>query len=198
MIIGLTGQTGSGKSTVSAILKEKGYYICDCDAVSREVMADGTSLLFLLAQAFGEEICQDNHLNRNLLAELAFKDKASTELLNSITHPSILKRCEEHIHNAFRSGYKYAVLDAPTLFESGGDKMCDIVVSVCAPESERLKRILQRDNISVEQAKARMKIQKSEEFFMEKSDFVIKNYPPYDLNRQVEDLIKQIEKKNGC
>lgn len=192
MIIGLTGQTGSGKSTVSSILKNKGFYICDCDKVSREVMADGSSLLFLLTNAFGDEICEENHLNRRLLADIAFKDEKSTQLLNSITHPAILKRCRENINNAFLNGYKYAVLDAPTLFESGADKMCDFIVSVCAPEKVRLQRILLRDKISLDQAKVRMGAQKSEEFYIEKSDFLIKNYLPHDLNSQVDELVEKI------
>ena len=194
MIIGLTGQTGSGKSTVCTILEKRGYYICDCDKISKEVMADGASLLYVLAKAFGDDILDGDHLNRRLLADKAFREKDLTELLNSITHPAILKKCKEDMDKAFAEGYKYAILDAPTLFESGADKLCDCIVSVCAPENVRLERILLRDKIRIDHAKTRMGAQKDEGFFIENSDFVIRNYPPYDLDEQVRELVEAIEK----
>lgn len=197
MIIGLTGQTGGGKSTVCKILEKNGFYICDCDKISKEVMADGASLLYVLAQAFGDDILDGDHLNRRLLADKAFKEKDLTELLNSITHPAILKKCKEDMNNALANGYEHAILDAPTLFESGADKLCDYIVSVCAPESVRLKRILLRDKIQIDQAKTRMGAQKNEEFFIENSDFVIKNYPPFDLDEQVKELVETIANHNA-
>lgn len=195
MIIGLTGQTGSGKSTVCTILEKNGFYICDCDKISKEVMADGASLLYVLAHAFGDDILDGNHLNRRLLADKAFKEKDTTELLNSLTHPAILKKCKEDMANALANGYEHAVLDAPTLFESGADKLCDYIVSVCAPENVRLQRILLRDKIPIEHAKTRMGAQKEESFYVEKSDFVVKNYPPNDLDEQVRQLVENIKNK---
>ncbi|MBQ6872830.1 MAG: dephospho-CoA kinase [Clostridia bacterium] len=192
MIIGLTGQTGSGKSTVCTILEKQGYYICDCDKISKEVMADGASLLYVLAKAFGDDILDGDHLNRRLLADKAFREKDLTELLNSITHPAILKKCKEDMSKAFEEGYEHAVLDAPTLFESGADKLCDYIVSVSAPENVRLKRILLRDKIHIDQAKTRMGAQKDESFYIENSDFVIRNYPPFDLDEQVRELVEEI------
>lgn len=197
MIIGLTGQTGGGKSTVCKILEKNGFYICDCDKISKEVMADGASLLYVLAQAFGDDILDGDHLNRRLLADKAFKEKDLTELLNSITHPAILRKCKDEMNTALSNGYEHAILDAPTLFESGADKLCDYIVSVCAPENVRLKRILLRDKIQIDQAKTRMGAQKSEEFFMENSDFVIKNYPPFDLDEQVKELMENIAMRNA-
>ncbi len=196
MIIGLTGQTGSGKSTVCTILEKNGFYICDCDKISKEVMADGASLLYVLAGAFGDDILDGDHLNRRLLADKAFKDKDLTELLNSLTHPAILRKCKEDMYNALANGYEHAVLDAPTLFESGADKLCDYIVSVSAPENVRLQRILLRDKIPIDHAKTRMGAQKSEGFYIERSDFVIRNYPPHDLDEQVKELVKAIEGHN--
>lgn len=167
-LIGLTGQTGAGKSYVSAKLAEMGYNIVDADQCSRKLTADHSPLFPLLAEKFGQDIIENGRLNRQLLADRAFSDKRSLETLNKIMHPRILEMCE--------SAAKFpAVLDAPQLFESGADRLCARIVSVTAPEELRLERIMRRDGITKAQALERMGAQHSEAFFRENSDFTVIN-----------------------
>lgn len=185
MIIGLTGQTGAGKSTVSNILKENGFCIIDCDKVAREVTVNNKELLSNLAACFGKEIIySDGSLNRKALANLAFSSKEKTELLNSVIHPVILEEIKSRINN---NKCKYIILDAPTLFESGAACLCDKIISVIANEDIRLERILKRDNISENEAKLRISAQGNDEFYISRSDAVIIN------NCGENELISQIK-----
>lgn len=186
-IIGLTGPTGSGKSTVSALLKEKGFFIADGDAVAREIVEKGSPVLFRLADAFGSDILSgDGELIRSKLAEKAFKDNDSLSLLNSITHPAIDKIIFDRINRA--TGYTAAVIDAAALIESKIADKCDILCVVVAPDDVRLKRITARDGISEEAATLRMNAQKDNSFYTEKADIVINNYPPYSLDEELKKI----------
>lgn len=175
-LIGLTGQTGAGKSTVADILRKRGYYIIDGDVVARTVVEKGSPVLKNLSGQFGEDIIQpDGSLDRALLARRAFADRESTRRLNEITHPAIIERALEMAENAFKNGYEYAVFDAAGLFESGIDKKCDCVIYVTAPEAVRLARIMERDNIGREDAQRRIAAQFDDEYYFSRSDYVIEN-----------------------
>ncbi len=185
MIIGLTGQTGAGKSTVCHILSEMGFAIIDCDIVAREVTVNNKKLLENLASAFGIDILNaDGSLNRKALAQKAFSSPQKTALLNSIIHPVILEEIEGRIKACDN---KYVILDAPTLFESGADSLCDKIIAVIADEKIRLERILKRDDITQDQAQMRISAQGDDAFYIDKSDAVIYN------NGSIEDVVLQIE-----
>lgn len=189
MIIGLTGQTGAGKSMVAEILKENGMFIINADIAAREVMRAGEPVLKELSKVFGKDILnEDGSLNRKLLASRAFSSPENTDKLNKITHPAITERVKNKISEAFKQGYETVVLDAPQLFESGEDKMCDKVVTVAAPIDVRLKRIMNRDNITEEEALLRINAQYPEEYYINKSDVVIRNYEPYDIGAEIKIL----------
>lgn len=178
MIIGLTGQTGSGKSTVCKCLEENGFYICSCDEIAKEVRSDAKTAL-KIADVFGFDIIDENgSVDRKLLAQRAFKDKETIKMLNEIMHPAILSLAFERIKKALENGYEFAVLDAPQLFESGAEKNCNLIVSVIADKNERLRRILKRDSLSEEEALRRIGVQFDDEFYTEKSDYVIINNEP--------------------
>lgn len=190
MIIGLTGQTGAGKSTVAEILRENGMFIINADTVAREVMGAGEPVLKVLCEVFGEDILNgDGSLNRKLLAKRAFSSPENTDKLNKITHPAITERVKSKISEAFKAGYETVVLDAPQLFESGEDEMCDKVVTVIAPVDIRLKRIMNRDNITEEEAMLRINAQQPEEYYISKSDVVIRNYEPYDAKKELSSVL---------
>ncbi|MBQ7799466.1 MAG: dephospho-CoA kinase [Oscillospiraceae bacterium] len=173
MIIGLTGQTGAGKSTVCEFLRQMSFCVIDCDKVAREVTEKGSPLLSKLADAFGSDIIlEDGSLNRRLLASRAFSSEQKTELLNKITHPEILSAIKQKIEG---SPCEIKVLDAPTLFESGADKLCDRIIAVLCDENKRKDRIVARDNLSCEQADARLSRAKSNEFFIERANAVVYN-----------------------
>ena len=191
MIIGLTGQTGAGKSSVSKILLKKGLFVVDCDEVSREITKKGSQTNLELAAAFGEDIILENgELNRALLAKRAFSNPENTALLNSITHPKIIDLIKEKIES---TDSRYIVLDAPTLFESGADKLCDKIICVIADKEIRIKRISERDSLSCEQINARISAQKEDEFYINRSDAVIYNNSDFvSLERCTRDALNKI------
>ena len=185
LIIGLTGKTGSGKSTVALLLKEKGCYIIDGDVIARQITEKGSEVLPILQKAFGEDILDENgELIRKKLAQRAFSSKENTAILNSITHPVIKKRSEDEIAKAENLGYKTAVIDAAAILDSDCKDLCDKIIVVTAPEEIRLERILSRDFITKEQALTRIKAQKSDEYYFRHADIIIRNYPPYDLDTE--------------
>lgn len=186
LILGLTGKTGAGKSTVAAYLKEKGCYIIDGDVIARQITEKGSEVLPILQKAFGDDILDENgELMRATLAKRAFADKESTALLNSITHPVIKKRSEDEIIKAESLGYKTAFIDAAALLDSDCKDLCDKMIVVHAPEEIRLDRILLRDGITKQQALTRIKAQKSDEYYFSHADIIIRNYPPYNLQDEL-------------
>ena len=176
MVIGLTGQTGAGKSTVSKVLTKHGCAVIDCDKVTRDPNLYSGACLLELQKAFGRDIMnEDGTLNRRQLANRAFANAEATETLNRITHPVIFDRLRAEIEACRKSGAKVIVLDAPTLFEAGADVLCRRVVSVLADRDVRLRRIMKRDGITEEEAQRRMRAQQNDAFYAERSDYVLNN-----------------------
>ena len=176
IVIGLTGQTGAGKTTVAEGLRHFGYQVIKADEIARLVTEQGSPVLQELAAVFGADILnEDGSLDRALLAERAFASPEETKLLNGVTHPEIIRLINKKINGAFFDGYEGVILDASQLFESGLNERGTLVVSVVAPEDVRLKRIMERDGISEEKARLRMSAQYPEEFFRTHSNYVIEN-----------------------
>ncbi len=186
LIIGLTGKTGAGKTTVASYLKEKGCFIIDGDIIARQITEKGSEVLPILQKEFGEDILDENgELIRKKLAQRAFSSKENTAILNSITHPVIKKRSEDEIAKAESLGYKTALIDAAALLDSDCKDLCDKIIVVTAPEEIRLERILQRDGITPEQAMTRINAQKSDEYYFRHADIIIRTYPPYNLQDEL-------------
>ena len=147
-----------------------------------------------LCNQFGEVILNDdNTLNRKKLAEIAFSSKENTAKLNSITHPFIMKKIEQTIDNYKSCGKEIIVLDAPQLFEAGADKLCDYTVAILVNQETALKRILNRDDISIDTAKNRLNVQFSNDYFKSRADYVI--YNDEDMNMlkiEIEKLINNL------
>ena len=117
----------------------------------------------------------DGTIDRPALAAAVFGEPMELKRLVGITFPLILAECEARMDAAEAAGCRACVLDAPTLFESGGDKLCDVIVSVVTPREERLRRVLERDGITREAAEARMSNQHEDEYYTRRSHFVITN-----------------------
>ena len=190
-LICLTGKTGAGKSTVSKMLEGFGAFIIDGDKVAREVLNLSPDLELKLKAAFGSDIYENGVLLRKELAKRAFSSHENTELLNSIFHPVINKRLFELSNEAFKT-HSVAVVDAAAVIESGFYKSCDCLITVYAPESIRLERIMRRDSLTKEEAMRRINAQKDDEFYFSKSDIIINNFPPHDLSSQLENVKKVI------
>ncbi len=172
-IIGLTGGSGAGKSTVSKLFCSLGAHTVDGDVVARRVVEKGKPALIEITEVFGTGVLQpDGSLNRAALAKIVFSDPADLHKLNRITHKYI---SEEIMHEIERFEKTVFVIDAAALFESGLDAICDVTVCVTADEEIRLGRIMARDGLTKERAKARIQAQKSEAFYREKCDFEIRN-----------------------
>lgn len=175
MVVGITGGTGAGKSTVCKMLCEDGAAVVDADKIAREVTTVDTTVLSALKDAFGADIIKpDGSLDRKSLASRAFSSEKNTETLDRITHPVIISRCKAEI-DGLKGKYSLIILDAPLLFTSGLDALCDITVRVTAPESVRLKRITARDNIGEDEAKKRIAAQSKEALLSQKADITVDN-----------------------
>lgn len=175
-IVGLTGPTGSGKSTVAKVWNEDGFPVIDTDQLARIVVEPNSACLQKLADAFGEDILNnDGSLNRAKLADIAFSTRNNADLLNSIMHPAIIQLALEQIDQMAEQGYTMVAVDAPLLFEAGMDDICDAIVAVIAPKDLRFQRIIERDCISADAANSRISAQHNDEFYTRDNVIVIRN-----------------------
>ncbi len=199
IVIGLTGSSGSGKSTVSQILREDGFDIINCDRIAREVVLPGSPCLAAIADTFGKELIgADGALNRSMLAEIVFHDKKKLEVLNGIMYPQITADIKALLQQYQEGQSEFAVLDAPTLFESGANALCDTTVSVISNDSLRIKRIMQRDNIEEAMATGRLKSQYPNEFYIRRSDYIIRNIGTLaQLRTETQELIEKLRGRYG-
>lgn len=192
-VFGLTGQTGAGKSTVAGYLSKRGFFVIDGDKLARLVTRKGSPALCELGTRFGKDILfEDGSLDRKKLASRAFSSKENTAALNAITHPYIDELFRNEIEKGTKAGFEYCLIDAAALLESPSRKLCEKIIVVVCPESIRLERLLRRDNITKKEAMLRMSAQKSEEYYIENADIIIRNYPPYDADSEAENFLKEV------
>ncbi len=180
MVIGLTGPTGAGKTTVSRIVRDGGYPVIDADIVARQVVEPGTPCLEKLTEIFGMGILNANGaLNRTALGAVVFADEQKRALLEGIIYPDIIGEVSRQIVRLGEAGEAAVILDAPTLFESGANSICDAIFVVMAPWEQRLDRIMRRDGLTREKALLRMSAQKKDSFYTDRADFVLYNTGAY-------------------
>ena len=181
MIIGITGGSGSGKSTVSALFREHGWFVIDADEVAHAVMGKGSACLAEVCEAFGQDVLQkDGELDRKKLGAIVFADSKKRKRLNKITLHYIVQAIKEQL-----CGKKNAVIDAPLLFESGLNLLCDETIFVSCPKQIRIKRIMERDGIGEAYAKARISSQKSDEELRALCDREVINDGQTNLEKQL-------------
>ena len=171
-VIGLTGPTGAGKSTVASVFRKLGCAVIDADALAREAVRTPECLKALCREFGADLVAPDGSLDRSLLAKRAFFSPERTERLNQITHPVIKSETIRRIAEFRNSGARAIVLDAPLLFEGGADSLCDTTVAVTAPAETRLRRIMKRDGITEEAAKERMHAQRPNEFYEKRAKHI--------------------------
>jgi dephospho-CoA kinase len=164
-IIGITGGIGSGKTTVTEFLREKGYQVVDADLIARKIVEPGTEVLGELVLHFGDLILQpDGTLNRKKLAELAFMDKVQKNALDQITHGAILENVSTQIKEIqTQHNPKLVFVDAALLIESGLYQKMDEVWLVTAHEALRIQRVIARDRLDAERVKQRIQAQMNDE-----------------------------------
>lgn len=173
IILGLTGQSGAGKSTVGKILEEKGACVIDCDRLARLVVEPGKPALSEITQMFGERVLHpDGTMNRQKVASIVFHDADALHILNRITH----KYIEEEVDRTISScSNRVVVIDAPVLFESGMEQKCVKTICVLAERETRVARIMKRDGLTREKAEERIFAQHDDSFYIERCDYVIYN-----------------------
>ncbi len=186
LLVGLTGGIGSGKSTVSAMLAERGAELIDADRIAREVVLPGTPAWCKIRDHFGPEVLlADGHIDRAALAGKVFADPAKLALLNQITHPEIFARIADRLEE-LHSRDVVVVLDAALLLETGLAQRVDMVIVTHSPKELRVERLAAR-GLGSEQAKARMVSQLSENERLARADLVIDN------SGSLEDLVEQVD-----
>lgn len=175
-VVGLTGPTGSGKSEVARVWKNEHFPMIDADVLARRVVEPGQPALQQLVAEFSEDILQDDGtLNRRQLARRAFATPEDTQKLNAITHPYILDLTHHILMQFEQMRERLAVIDAPLLFETGLDAVCDITVAVIAPAEKRLERIRLRDDLTESQARARMAAQQEDSYYTSRAAITLHN-----------------------
>jgi len=187
-IIGLTGGIASGKSTVSALLHEKGYTIIDADLAARMVVEVGQPAYLAIVEAFGKGILQENgQIDRAGLGAIIFNDQTKRNLLNGIVHPAVRSMMLSHKDEAVENGKQTIIMDIPLLFESDLTWMVDRTIVVTVEKDVQLSRLMKRNKMTEEEAASRISSQLPLREKVEKADAVIDN------NGSVEDTLKQVE-----
>ena len=175
-VIGITGPTGAGKTTVLGVLRDMGGAVADCDAVYHELLRTSAPMRDELKNRFGETIFDDaGDLRRKELGAIVFGDQTALADLNAITHRHIVAELERRIARARAEGRPAIALDAIALLESGAGGLCSVTVAVTAPEEARVRRIMAREGIPEEYARARVAAQKPSAWFEEHCTHTLRN-----------------------
>ncbi|MBO5312444.1 MAG: dephospho-CoA kinase [Clostridia bacterium] len=193
--IGVCGTSGSGKGYVCRIFEGYGLLHIDTDRVYREISATSKECLDELIAYFGEDILTNGALNTRILAGKVFEGENREERLsklNSITHKFIKKDTEKIIKQSEEDGIPAVLIDAPVLFESGFDRLCDVTVCVTAPYEMKIERIIKRDSITREKAIARLSTQLSDEELRRLCTYEIDNTDGCDIKGQIITIMKEL------
>lgn len=175
-VIGITGPTGAGKTTVLNVLRELGGAVVDCDAVYHELLRSEGPMRDELRARFGAEIFDENgDLRRKELGAIVFGDAGALADLDAITHRHIIEEVERRAAQARAEGRPAVALDAIALLESGLGERCDVTVAVTAPEDIRVGRIMAREGIPEEYARSRVNAQKPDSWFEERCGYTLRN-----------------------
>lgn len=173
LVIGVTGGSGSGKTTVSQAFEKLGGKSIDADAVYHELLENCIAMRREIIERFPEAGCEKNKVDRRALAKTVFSDSRALRDLNRITHPYVVREIERRIGDCYRNNLPIALIDAVGLFESGIDQLCDATVGVIAPRNLRIQRIMERDNLDEERAGARIDAQPGSEYYRTKCQHII-------------------------
>lgn len=193
MIIGITGNSGTGKTSIcKEVVKIKGenqIALIDADKIVKEISVPGHEYFNQIINIFGKEITLSNgNIDRKKLANIVFSDNKKRELLNQNTYKYVVDEIKKQIKE---NKNKTVIIDAPLLIESNLNKICDIVISVIADCEIKIERICKRDNIDKNMAQARLNSQNQNEFYIKNSDYIIINNS--NIEKHAKDIVKLIE-----
>lgn len=196
MIIGITGNSGSGKTDLSKMIakkiKNKSVTILDADKIAKELAKPGNDYYKEIIKLFGSSVLlKDGTLNRGKIAKIIFENTNKRKLLDKITFKYVVEETKKRIE---KSRSKFIIIDAPLLIESKINKLCDIVISVIASKDVKIDRICKRDGIDIKTAKLRLKSQKQDKFYIKNSNYVVVNNN-INIKKQAEDILEFINSK---
>ena len=193
--IGLCGSSGSGKGYVCRLFAKHGVAYIDTDLVYRENVLSLAGCVDELVREFGSGILENGFVSKQQLAKIVFEGEgASARLrrLNEITHKYIRIETDRLVSQFESQGYGAVLIDAPVLFESGFDKMCDVTVCVTATYEEKLARIMERDGITKEKAQARLNAQLSDPELRKRCTYEIDNRNGKDVCGQIVSILSEL------
>ena len=173
-IIGITGSSGSGKSTIAKIVaSELNSDLIVADNVVKKLQKPGEEYFKSIVKLLGEEyVNKEGYLNRRKLASLIFKDEEKRTKINELTNKYVVEEIKEQIES---SNKEYVVIDVPLLIESKLNKICDLTIGVISDYETQIERICLRDNLTKEEAIERLKVQPKNDFYEKNVDFIIEN-----------------------
>ena len=174
LVIGITGGTGCGKTTLLRELEAEGGCAIDCDALYHELLKCSNEMISEIGKEFpGVLYC--GSLDRKALGKIVFEDKAALLRLNSITHKYVGRKVESILEKAELEGKSIAGIDAIALIESGISKKCDVTVGIIAQRERRIARIMAREGLTREYAVLRVDAQKNDDYFRQNCDYILEN-----------------------
>lgn len=193
-IIGLTGGIGSGKTTIANYFKSFGIPVYIADDQARKIM-QSSEIIAAIKDAFGNSVFENDILNREKLAEIVFGNPKKLEVLNTIVHPAVKKDFDQWLLE--HATAPYIIYEAAILFESGGYKRCDRIITVTAPVESRVERVMKRDKTTRELVLKRINAQWTDEQRISKSDFVIDNTSLEKAKTEVVKILKILKIKQN-
>lgn len=190
-VVGITGTSGSGKSTVAGIIQQNyNAQIIDADQIAKELTQQDTEYLRKITKTFGEEILENGKLNRKKLADIIFSDKKQKEKIDKLTQKYVVDEIKKQVKE---SKNKLVLLDVPLLFETKVNEICDITIGVIADKKQKIERICKRDNIEEKQALARLSNQKDDKFFSNNCDYIVKNCKEEELKEEIRKILPKLQ-----
>ena len=193
-IIGLTGGIGSGKTTIANYFKSFGIPVYIADDEARKIM-QSVEIISAIKNVFGDEVFENEKLNREELAKIVFNNPEKLEKLNNIVHPDVKKHFEQWLLQ--HTAAPYVIYEAAILFESGSYKNCDLIITVTAPIELRIQRVVERDKTTRELVLKRINAQWTDEQRISKSDFIIENTSMETTKLEVVKILKILKIKQN-
>lgn len=194
IVIGITGPTGAGKTTLCKILKENSYAIINADKIAKKFLSTSQTCKQKLIEHFGTDIVDvTGNLRPTILAKKAFSTQSEQVILNKITHPGIIEAIKSALEAHKLRGDKIVILDVPLLFETGLDICCNYTIAVLANEKIRCERLLKRDNIEKSLINLRMAVQNKNSYYKDRADYILENDASLDdLNKKVREIFTEL------